>query len=85
MSRTLIQLVDDVDRQDPVALTDRSIKSWIDTCIEKAKDGSLTEEHIEFAKARRDYISDENLKLITGKTYEEIEKASKEVKKESKE
>lgn len=74
MSRQLEQLnYQDFPEDTVMHKTLKALSIGISEIMDRATNGMATEEDIAFARARRSYLSDEQLKNITGKTFAEIE------------
>lgn len=73
MSRTVIKLNLDPEDKSAKALADKDLKKAFDAILGRADDGLADDEDVAFLKARRDYLTDEQLERGTGMTYAEIE------------
>lgn len=73
MARNIIKLNLDSDDKSEKARTDKELKKAFDAILERANDGLADAEDVAFLKARRDYLTDEQLVRGTGLTYEQIE------------
>lgn len=72
MSRTIIKLNLSADDKSQKALADKELKKAFDAILDRADNGLLDDEDIAFVTARRDYLTDEQLERVTGKTYDEL-------------
>lgn len=73
MARTVIKLNLDPEDKSAKALADKDLKKAFDAILARADDGLADDEDVAFLKARRDYLTDEQLERGTGMTYAEIE------------
>lgn len=71
--RTIIALNLDAEDKSPKAMTDKELNKAFGLISERASQGTVDAEDIAFAKSRRSYLTDAQLKLITGLTFDEIE------------
>lgn len=72
MSRTLIKLNLDPEDKSMASRADKEINKAFGLILERADNGLADEEDVAFLKARRDYLTDEQLVRGTGMTYAEI-------------
>lgn len=72
MSRTLIKLNLDPEDKSMASRTDKELNKAFGLILERADNGLADEEDVAFLKARRDYLTDEQLVRGTGMTYAEI-------------
>lgn len=71
--RNLIALNLDPENKSASSMQDKELKKAFELILDRATRGVSDEEDVAFAKARRDYLSDTELKTITGMTFDEIE------------
>lgn len=83
--RNLIELNLNPEDKGERSMADKELSKAFGLITERATRGLQDAEDIAFAKSRRDYLSDKDLELITGMTFDEIEaEASSEEKKSKK-
>lgn len=71
--RNLIALNLDPENKSASSMQDKELKKAFELILDRATRGVADEEDVAFAKARREYLSDTELKTITGMTFDEIE------------
>lgn len=71
--RNVIELNLNPEDKNPRAEADKELNKAFGLISDRASRGQQDEEDIAFAKSRREYLSDTQLTLITGMTYDEIE------------
>jgi len=71
--RYVIELNLNPEDKSPRAEADKELNKAFGLISERASKGQADEEDKAFAKSRRDYLTDEQLVLITGMDYAEIE------------
>ena len=74
--RRIIPLDLDPEDKSPKSLTDKEINKAFKLIFERKNDGTIDDEDVRFIVARRAYLTDEQLKHITGKTFDELEESS---------
>lgn len=72
-NRNIITLITDLEDTSPRAMQDREIAKAFELISIRSNNGTIDEEDISFIKARRDYLTDDQLGKIIGMTYAEIE------------
>lgn len=73
MSRIITKLILDPEDKSVKAQSDKELKKAFDAILARADDGLADAEDVAFLKARREYLTDEQLTRGTGMTFAEIE------------
>lgn len=79
MSRQIIKLNLDADDKSQKALSDKELKKAFEAILERADDGLADADDVAFLKARREYLTDEQLVRGTGMNFAEIEAEAQEL------